>query len=200
MKRLCFFWILCAFFTATSASAQFRFGLKGGINVASASFNKEVLRSDNITGLQFGPMIEAMFGKGGIGFDLSLLYSRKGIKTEPETIKNDYLEVPLNLKFKFGTPLLNPFIAFGPYAAFCVNGNDKWHLKTNTTDIIKQMKTQNFGAGINLTAGAEIFNHLQIGVTYGWGLTDDYQTFEAKKVDSYFGKLHTWQIHATFLF
>ena len=201
MKRLRFLWVLCALLAVTTANAQFRFGIKGGVNIANASFNKDVVKSDNITGFQFGPMIETMFGLGGIGFDLAVLYAQKGCKPEPrQAVRNDFLEVPVNFKFKFGTPLINPFVAAGPYVSFRVNGDEKWDLKTNAAGILNQMETQSFGAGLNLTAGAEIFKSLQIGATYGLGLTDDYKTFNVNSVDSYKGKLHTWQIHAAFFF
>jgi hypothetical protein len=201
MKRLSFLWVVVALFAVSTANAQFRFGIKGGANIANAKFDKDVLKSDNITGFQLGPMIETMFGKGGIGFDLALLYSQKGAKIEPRTkLKNDYLDVPVNVKFKFGTPLVNPFIAFGPYASFRINGNKDWTISENASSIVNQVKAQSFGAGLNFTAGAELFDHLQVGVTYGWGLTDNYKTFDKNDLDSYKGKLHTWQIHAAFLF
>ena len=200
MRKLFFFWIVVALFIVSTVNAQFRFGVKGGLNIANASFNKEVYKLDNVTGFHLGPVIEGMFGKGGIGFDLALLYSQKGFNTEPEKVRNDYIEVPVNFKFKFGMPLINPYLAVGPYASFRITGGEKWDLKENSIGIVDQIKTQNFGAGLNFTAGAEILKKLQVGVTYGWGLTDDYKTFEAKNVDSYFGKLHTWQIHLTFFF
>jgi hypothetical protein len=31
-----------------------------------------------------------------------------------------------------------------------------------------------FGAGVNLGAGVELLNHLQVGVNYSIGLTDNY--------------------------
>ena len=200
MRKLSYLWILCVLFAVSTANAQFRFGIKGGVNIANASFNKDVLRSDNVTGFHVGPMVETMFGQGGIGFDLGVLYSQKGVKTEPNTIKNDFLEVPLNVKFKFGTPLFNPFIAAGPFVSFRVGGDENWDLKTNTAGIVNQIKTQGFGAGLNFSAGVEVLKHLQVGATYGWGLTDDYKSFDKSKLDSYIGKLHTWQIHAAFFF
>ena len=194
MKKVSYLCMLCALFSVSTANAQFRFGIKGGANIVNVKFNDEVLKSDNITGFHFGPVIESMFGRGGIGFDLALLYSQKGFEAGTRTVKNDFLEVPVNVKFKFGTPLVNPYFAVGPYAAFRVNGEETWNL------IVNQVKTQSFGAGLNFAAGAEIFDHLQLGVTYSLGLTDDYKTFKPDLAGSYFGKVHTWQIAATFFF
>jgi len=200
MKRVCFLGIVIALFTVTTASAQVRFGIKGGVNIMKASFNRDVYKLDNVTGFHFGPVIEGMFGQGGIGLDAAVLFSQKGFDTEPNTIKNNFIEVPVNLKFKFGIPYVNPFVAAGPYVAFRIAGNEDWNLKTSANGIIKQIKAQNFGAGLNFTAGAEVLKQLQLGVTYGWALTDDYKTFDKSDVNSYFGKLHTWLISATIFF
>jgi len=197
MRRICCLWVLVALFAVTTAEAQFRFGIKGGVNIANAAFNREVYKLDNVTGFQLGPVIEGMFGQGGVGFDAGVLFSRKGsFKSEPETIKNDFIDVPVNLKFKFGMPLVNPYLAFGPYMSFRVGGEEKWLI----TGVVDQVKTQSFGAGLNFTAGAEIFERLQVGLTYGWGLTDNYKAFDANDLDSYKGKLHTWQVSAAFFF
>lgn len=201
MRKLSFILVLVALFmVSTAASAQFRFGVKAGINVANAKFEKSVLDADNITGFQFGPSVEGMFGQGGIGFDLAVLYSQKGFKVDREKVRNDFLEVPLNLKFKLGMPLFNPFVSFGPYASFRVNGEEKWDLKDKVNGIVDQVKTQSFGAGMNFMLGAEIFQHLQLGITYGWGLTDDYKSFALNNLNSYIGKAHTWQITAAYFF
>ena len=200
MKRFGFLWVLIALFSVSTADAQVRFGVKVGANVANATFSKDVLDTKNVTGFQFGPSIEGMFGKGGIGFDMAVLYSQKGFKAYKEKVKNDFLEVPVNLKFKLGIPLLNPYLAFGPYASFRVNGDENWTFKENVSGVVNQVKTQSFGAGMNFSAGVEVFNHMQLGITYGWGLTENYKTFVANDLNSYMGKLHTWQITATFLF
>ena len=200
MRKLKIFWVFCAVCAVMPATAQFRFGIKGGVNIVNATFNKDVYKLDNITGFHFGPVVEGMFGAGGIGADFGLLYSRKGFNTEPNTVKNDFIDVPVNVKFKFGIPLVNPFVAAGPFVSFRVAGGEQWDLKGNASGIVNQIKTQSFGAGLNFTAGAEILSRMQIGLTYGWGLTDNYKTFNANDLDSYKGKLHTWQVSAAFFF
>ena len=196
MKRIKCCWVLIALFVFVSANAQIRFGVKGGVNIANATFNKDVYKLDNVTGFHIGPVIDGAFGPGGVGIDAAILFSRKGFRTEPETVRNDFLEVPINLKFKFGLPLVNPYLAFGPYLSFRIGGSEKWLV----SGVVDQIKTQSFGAGLNFTAGAEVFNKLMVGLTYGWGLTDNYKTFEANNFDSYKGKLHTWQVSAAFFF
>ena len=183
---------------AVTVNAQFRFGVKGGVNIANVSFDKDVLNSDNVTGFHVGPMIDASFGEGGIGLDLALLFSQKGFDTEDKSVKNTYIDVPVNLKFKFGIPLINPYLAAGPYVGFRVNGSKVKDVSFK--DVKHQVESKSFGAGLNFTAGAELFDRLQIGLTYSLGLTNDYNTFDINDLDSYKGKPHTWSISAAFLF
>jgi hypothetical protein len=183
---------------SVTVNAQLRFGVKGGVNIANVSFDKDVLNSDNVTGFHVGPMIDASFGEGGIGLDLALLFSQKGFDTKDKSVKNTYLDLPVNLKFKFGIPLINPYLAAGPYVGFRVNGSKVKDISYK--DIKHQVQSKNFGAGLNFSAGAELFDRLQIGLIYSWGLTNDYKTFDGNDLDSYKGKPHTWSISAAFLF
>lgn len=195
-----FLLIIIALFVVSTADAQFRFGVKGGVNIAKAKFDKKYFRSDNITGFHIGPTLEGMFGQGGIGVDAAVLYSQKGFDSDDETVRNAFLEVPVNVKFKLGLPLVNPYVAAGPYIDIRVAGNDKWNVAKTTEEIAHQIKTKSFGAGLNFGVGAEVLNILQLNLTYSLGLTDNYETFDPKNVDSYKGKAHTWSIGATVFF
>ena len=199
--------IIAAFFAISTANAQFRFGVKGGVNIAKVSFDKDVFNSGNVTGFHVGPMVEGMFGQGGIGFDAGVLFSQKGFDTDDKTVKNTFLEVPVNLKFKFGLPLINPYFAAGPYIDFRVSGDKLRDISYK--DVKHQVESKSFGAGLDFVAGAELFDKLQVGLTYSWGLTNDYKTFYSDSnylsslrydLTPYKGKPHTWSISAAFLF
>ncbi|HCC52771.1 MAG TPA: PorT family protein [Porphyromonadaceae bacterium] len=196
MKNLKLVMVIAALFVVSTMQAQFRFGVKGGLNICKVKFNEDVFRSDNITGFHVGPTIEAMMGQGGIGLDAAVLYSQRGFDSDEKTIRNSYLDIPVNLKFKFGLPLVNPYLAAGPYMSLRVAGDKKWSI----SDKVDQIEAKSFGAGLNFTAGAEIFNSLQVGVTYSWGLTNDFKTFDVDDLDSYKGKAHTWLISAAVFF
>ena len=187
--------MVCA---TTEANAQFRFGFKGGYNLSTVKFNKEALNTDNIDGFHVGPMIEFM-PESGLGLDLAILYSRKGFYSNNDTYTNDYLEVPVNLKVKIGLPVVAPYFAAGPYVSFRVAG-DKVKDIMNVNNVRNQIEAKSFGAGLNFTAGAEVLSRIQVGLTYDWGLTDNYQTFNAANPKEYVGKTQTWLISATLLF
>ncbi|MDR2913515.1 MAG: PorT family protein [Tannerella sp.] len=199
MKSLKYLFVLAVMFAAVStANAQFRFGVKGGVSVSTVKFDKDVFNSDNVTGFHVGPSLEGMFAKGGLGFDVAVLYSQVGFDSDDETVKNDYLEVPVNLKFKFGTPIVNPYLSAGPYVAFRVAGDKTWDM--NVSGVKEQIEAQSFGAGLNFSAGADVFKFLQVGVTYTLGLTDDYKTLTSGNSDDNNGKSRTWKISAAIYF
>ena len=191
--------VLMVIVTST-ANAQFRFGIKGGVNISTVKFDKDVLNSENITGFHIGPVLEFM-PDAGIGLDMALLYSRKGFysNTFEENFKNDYLEVPVNLKCKIGLPLVSPYFAAGPYVSFRIAGNKEKN-SAIADGVIDQIKTKSFGAGLNFTAGVEVLNKIQVGLTYDWGLTDNYETFKSGSLSEYKGKPHTWMISAALMF
>jgi hypothetical protein len=196
MKILKIVMVIAALFMVSMMQAQFRFGVKGGANISKVKFNKKVFKSDNITGFNVGPTIEAMMGQGGIGLDAAVLYSQRGFDSEDDAVMYSCLDIPVNLKFKLGLPLVNPYLAAGPYISLRVAGNKKW----SVSDKVDQIKAKSFGAGLNFAAGAEIFNMLQVVLFYSLGLTNDFKTFKANDPDSYKGKVHTWLITTTVFF
>lgn len=195
-KKIIAFLCAVAFLAvAIPAQAQLRFGVKGGLNITSVHFDSDLLKSDNVTGFHIGPMIEATMPLLGFGFDAALLYSQKGMESSSSgvktTMKTSYIDVPVNLKWKFGLPIVKAYLAAGPYASFRVGGDKIWNVLSD------QLETKSFGAGLNFGAGVEIFNHLQVGFNYELGLTDN---FSAEKLDLSSNKYRGWTISAAILF
>ena len=182
-------------------SAQVRLGVKGGLNIASVHFSTDVLQSDNVTGFQIGPMIEGSLPLVGLGFDAAILYAQKGLETktvsgEKTSLKNDYIDVPVNLKWKLGLPVMKVYLAAGPYVGFRVGGNKIWELPGSMVD---QVKTKSFSAGFNFGAGVELISHLQVGLNYGLGLTNNY-SMESLSLTKSDGKNRGWSVTAAILF
>ena len=204
MKKYFVFIVVFFLIGGMSVQAQFKFGIKAGVNLSSISLNGlderllDNIKTENLTGFQVGPMVEGMFTM--IGFDLSVLYSQHGFKLPinidgtnvslTEEYKMNTLQIPVNLKFKMPLvpKLLKAYGAVGPY----VNLNLDKKLKD-------QIETKGFGAGLNFGLGAELLSHLQVGVNYQLGLTDDYNSFKFV-VGDLKGKPRMWSITATYLF
>ncbi len=145
-------------------SAQFKIGPKLGLDVSTLKFNSSVFDSENRAGFTGGLMCEFTAPIIGIGFDLSAMYVRRSAQwmesNSVERNNRDYFSVPLNLKWKFGIPMVKPFLTTGPEVSFLTsrkavssafrNGSVDW--------------SWNFGAGI------EVLSHLQVAASYGIGI------------------------------
>ena len=84
---------------AMPAQAQLiKFGVKGGVNLAKADFNKSDLKTDNFTGFFIGPMAEVTIPLVGLGVDGALLFAQRGVKVGDESIRQNGLDIPINLK------------------------------------------------------------------------------------------------------
>ena len=190
--------IILMAFIAVPAKSQLKFGVKGGLNISSVHLNSDILKADNVTGFQIGPMIETTIPLIGVGLDAAILYSQKGMEVKSETgtstnVKTDYIDVPVNLKWKFGLPIIKGYLAAGPYIGFRVGGDKFWEIPGS---VVGQVKAKNFSAGLNFGAGVELISHLQVGINYGLGLTDNYS---AEKYDLN-AKNRGWSVTAAILF
>ncbi|MDR0507929.1 MAG: PorT family protein [Dysgonamonadaceae bacterium] len=203
MKKSLILLVILSLFTAITAQAQFKWGLKAGLNISKASFDEKVIATENLTGFQVGPMIELTVPAINIGFDAAVLYSQQGTKIKieetllDESYKTNTLEVPVNLKYKISLlDLVGAYVAVGPYASFKLSD-----------DIKKQAEAKSFGAGLNFGLGVELLSHLQVGFNYKLGLTDDYsQKFQisdalgAMKEYENGGKTSQYTISAAYFF
>jgi opacity protein-like surface antigen len=188
--------VVVAVAIAVPAQAQIKFGVKGGLNLAKADFDKSDVKTSNFTGFFIGPMVEATIPIVGLGVDGALLFSQKGLKSGGETEKINAIEVPVNLKYSIGLgSIAAVYLAAGPSFSFNLkdnigSGEDKWDIK----------KSQ---LGVNLGAGVKLIKHLQVGVNYHLPLGD---TAEFKpdlgtaiQVKQSF-KTKVWQVSVAYIF
>ena len=192
MKRVYLLILALVAWMAVPAQAQFKWGIKGGANISSIHFTNlpENFSTENLTGFHIGPTIELMAPLVGLGFDASILYSQTGMEIGTQTVKSDYLNIPVNLKWKIGIPAVKVFAAAGPYVGFRLGGGKIWDVVSD------QIESKSFSAGLNIGAGVELIQHLQISATYQLGLTDNY-SIKKLEID---GKNRGWLISAAILF
>gem|GEM_PF-54186 len=194
--------LVAALFLAVPANAQFKFGPKVGMNISTLSLSGNLsdnFKANNISSFTGGLMAEFMVPVIGIGVDASLMYTRKGSELKDitsgisESKHVDYVEIPINLKYKFSLPvvgsILSPFVYAGPSFAFRVGDNFK-----------EQFKEKSFDTAINVGLGLELFNHLQIAGQYGWGLGSAMEVKNDLPDSVMKGKSRAWTITAAYLF
>ena len=199
---------------AMPAKAQIKFGVKGGLNLASASLSDAwdaKGNADNYTGFFIGPMVDITIPIIGLGVDGALMYSQKGAKISFDddlgstTFKQQGIEIPVNLKYSIGLgSSASIYFAAGPSFYFNMKSDDDLTFDTmkGSLDYDKSEVSLNLGAGVNL------LNHLQLGVNYNMGLTDSAKAkidsskssdmWDAINGESYKSKI--WQVSVAYLF
>ncbi len=183
----------CAFLISP-ATAQFRFGVKAGMAINDLKFNKDIIASENQKGFTGGVVTEFTMPVIGIGVDASLLYARRSfdvveMDNSKTTDNRDYIDIPINLKWKIGIPvvgkIITPYITTGPDFSFLLSKKNISNAWTNKT----------VDTAWTVGAGVQLFNKLQVGATYGWGLTKS-----ASNEDALYSKSRCWTITASFFF
>ena len=145
------------------ADAGLRFGVKLGTNVNHLSSNiTDNFSKNNRAGFTGGVLAEYMTPLLGLGFDLGVQYAY--MNSEISDNKN-FIQIPLNLKYKFSLPVVGRFLA--PY--IFTGPSFDFKLDKNTLDA---MKTKTFQTVWNVGLGLEFVHHLQIGASYGFGMNN----------------------------
>lgn len=184
--------------SALPAQAQFRFGLKAGVAVNSLHFNTSTFDSENRAGFTGGAMLEFTAPVSGLGVDLSLMYVRRNARwmedNEIASDNRDYIDIPLNLKWRMNIPLINnivrPFLSTGPSFSFLTSGRSVGSVYRN----------RKFDTAWNFGFGVELLRHVQVGASYGVGLTKALKTVGATSTANIKGRNRYWTITAAYLF
>lgn len=178
------------------AAAQFRIGPRVGLNVNKLHFDKELIGNENRAGFNAGLMAEFTVPVVGIGFDISAMYVRRSAEWAQQQLidKREYIEIPLNLKYKLNIPIVNsiirPFLTTGPSFSFLTSKKSWTAFRNKSCDV-----AWNFGLGV------ELLRHLQIAASYGVGMTKAFETIGAINGNAGIeGKNRYWTVTAAYLF
>lgn len=188
--------VLIASAAVVPAQAQFKLGIKAGVDLNSLSFSKDKgFSSDNRAGFTGGLMADFTVPVLGLGFDTSVLYASRGVDytdAQGETVKKSrsYIDIPVNLKWKIGIPvvgkIVTPFLTTGPDFSFLIS-------KKNLDNAVSNRK---FDTAWNVGAGLQFLNKVQIAASYGIGLSKSVSGHEAL----HSGKNRCWTVTAAYLF
>lgn len=188
------------------AAAQFHIGPRIGTEINRFTLDKTDFKTDNRAGFTAGVMAEFTVPFIGIGGDISAMYVHrvsdgqdvKDLFKDAKAFKSrDYIEIPVNVKYKLGLPVIGkvftPYVFTGPSFAFLVSKKAIMEAYENKAVDI----AWNFGLGVQL------FSHLQIGASYGLGLTNIVKKVPGVSADNLVtidGKNKYWTITAAWLF
>lgn len=182
------------------AHAGLRVGPRVGIEVNKLHFNSDLFDASNRVGFVGGLQADLMFGP--VGLDASVLYVRRSQDFQYENhttdIAKDYISVPVNLKAKFSLPFIGkviaPYIFTGPDFAFL----------TSRRAIDEAWSNKKVDVAWNFGFGFELIKHLQIGASYGLGMTKLSHTLGFTNEPDYgkdiWGRNNQWTVTAAWLF
>lgn len=164
--------------TTTTASAfGFDWGVTGGMNLTKLNLKgdyKNAFKTDNQAGWFAGVKANVSL-IAGIGFDGALLYSQQKYKLEgshaeaqgmggSETARS--IQLPINLKYSFGLgKLAAVYVATGPQFGFNIGDKNLFELGES------EFEQKNMTTSWNVGVGAKVLGHLDVGVSYNFGLS-----------------------------
>jgi len=210
MRKLKWFILAIALMAVTTADAQLKFGVKGGVDITKMSFSDDVFSASNRTGWFIGPTIKFTTFTG-LGFDIAALYNQREAEidlmveenTKANTLKTKQVIVPLNLRYTLGLgDAVNVFAFAGPQVAFNVGETEqKLDNQSDEEGPVWNLKESNFSvnAGVGITlAKIQITANYNVGI----GKTGDVTWRDATGalVDGYKGNYNSWQIGLTYFF
>lgn len=195
-------------FAASSAQAQVKFGLKGGLNVTNMSLNSEVFDADNQTGFFIGPTVKFTLPIVGLGIDASALYDQRDAKVKVEDdgasveskIKNQSINIPINLRYGVGLgSTASLFLFAGPQFGFNVGDKDQKIDEKSTWSVKNSNFSLNFGAGVTLLSHLQLTANYNVvcGKTSDATITEGIEQLTNKEVRS---RANAWQIALAYYF
>lgn len=195
--------VIAATLVAIPAQAQFKFGLKGGLNITDMSFSSDVFESSNRAGFFIGPTVKFTLPIVGLGIDASALYDQREakLKGSDKKLKQQAINIPINLRYDIGLgSLAAVYLAAGPQFGF--NIGDKH--QTLLEDMYDwRLNTSNFS--VNVGAGVMLLGHLQVGANYNivcgkTGKVSVLQTTGDVLEGIYRGRSNSWQVSLAYYF
>ena len=190
--------LFAALMTAVPAQAEVKFGLKGGLNLTSISLDANAISKSNQAGFFIGPTFKFTIPIVGLGFDASALYDQRKAKSDDVDIKQQSIQIPVNLRYGIGLGSTASIYFFaGPQFGF--NVGDK-----TIKSVVDEWTFKSSNVSGNVGAGLMLLGHLQVSVNYNFALgktgeLDEYLPGAVNAIKEN-GKLNAWQIGVAYFF
>jgi hypothetical protein len=203
MKKFLFLF-LCIVFTSPQIYAQVSIGIRGGFNLSAMKF--ETAAGQKSGGIGNGNQLKNLQAdillniplQSGFYLQPAFRYITKGTFFESGTplsdgeagnsIKVRYIEMPVDLVYKFSFPGFKLCLGAGPYVAYGLGGNYRTDLLSNGKVVSHGSRSLAFGeednivspgmylnrwdAGLNTMLGVELNSMVMIGANYSLGMVD----------------------------
>jgi hypothetical protein len=189
MKKLTTILLVAAFagllLLPRPAAASVQFGLKAGGNMAKptgADADDPLATLKSRVGFTGGIFLAFNFGRV-VTIQSEVLYTMKGATyvalddSYTDKLTADYIEIPLLLKLRIPTPVVQPFVFAGPSVGFKL----KEKLESDGEEIpLDEALLKNNDYGAIFGAGLNLGRSFMIDVRYSLGLQKVINTFEGE--------------------
>lgn len=184
--------------SAAPATAQVRFGLKGGLTMSELKDKSSVLDTKNHTAYTGGLMLDLNIPKTGLGLEVSALYrhieDQKAKKLEQVT-KNIILDLPVYARYRLSIPgverVVAPVVFTGPNIS----------VKVKSVGKLENPEEERTRFSWDVGAGVDLFKHMRLTASYGIGMKKAMEVvgrdYKGGHVE---GKDHCWNVSASYLF
>ena len=202
MKKILTLVVLLATITV-AAQAQVKFGVKGGLNITNMKFDESVADKSNQAGFFIGPTVKFTLPVVGLGIDAAALYDQRSAKVGDEKIKQQSIQVPVNLRYGIGLGSTASFYIFaGPQFGFAIG--DK---SNNVFDNALEWRLKDSNLSANVGLGLMLLDHLQVSANYNIaiGTTGEFDVIKTTGNtiwDNVTGKAkaNAWQLSVAYFF
>lgn len=186
---------LMAVHVKAQSGSTLRFGLRGGVNLTQMTFKNTDFDKDNRMGFFVGPTIKLALPVPGLGLDLSALYNYKENKIGDEKVKQQTVDIPLNVRYSVGLgSMANIFVAAGPQIAFNL-GDEEVDLK-----VVDDWRFKDSFFSFNVGGGITI-SHIELSARYNIPIGN---TSDARLKDTtdkvFHAKTNNWQVGLAYYF
>ena len=179
MKKIYLLMGIFMLFLAIPGYTQVNLGIVGGINIANATVDPDQGADwKSITGLGIGVVVDLKMGEMMM-LHLEPMYLQKGSKAEEGENKVemlvDYLEIPVMLKYQFGTSTTKPYFMAGPSIGFLLDSKLKITEDGTSGETDNKDDTESIDFGIGIGAGLDMMvgkNTFFVEARYAFGMVN----------------------------
>lgn len=164
------------------AQAQVRFGFKGGLDLTQMRFKSSDFSRENRAGFFIGPVLKVRLPLTALSIDVAGFYDRRSVKVEGESMSQQRIEVPANLRL--GLELGNAFAVFvaaGPQLSFNVGDEE---MEWSREGIDRRFRLSSSDFSVNLGGGFSLGKHWELSVNYNIGIGNTGELTWTRVVDT----------------
>lgn len=184
--------IAAALLVTLPASAQIKFGIRGGANLVNMKFNNGTFDKDNRAGFYVGPTVKFTVPIVGLSLDASALYDEKTAEVNGETMKAQSIDIPINVRYGIGlSSLANIFLFAGPQFGFNV-ASDK-----SLYNSAKEWTWKSSNVSVNVGVGCTVLKHVEVKANYNIACTKSGELNDDSGISA---KYNSWQLGLAYYF